>query len=399
MKKRTGFTLIELLVVISIIGMLAGMLLPAVQSAREAGRRTQCVNNQKQLVTAVTLHQSQKNLLPQFRSFQEINDGSEVCVGWLPRLFPFIEQAPLLDQLSNWYSGTWYDSKTGVATKYSDFHDFMAKNNIQLPFLNCASAGSAVPMGNVYVANCGFNDNLSIANYSSSLDSNGNPKWIKDGAEVGADNTKYDGVFLDGVADRDATISIDDFVDGTTQTVLFSENTLGLEISNNETVNSTAGTDSNGEALSSSIQYYAAGIWGVEEYGTGFCWPVTPGTLATDDQGFVSRIQGDASIGKYDQPQEFDCSYFQAKNSTPVNKPMKLNQCYRNAVLDEGTRWLTARPSANHGGMVVMGFADGSVRTVNDTIDDTIFIRLMTPNDQKSKISNRCGQALDLGKL
>ena len=350
-------------------------------------------------MTAVSLHQSQKNTFPQFRSLFEINDGSEVCVGWLPRLFPFLEQDALLDQLSNWYSGSWYDSKTGSTTRYTDFHDFMARNNIQLPFLNCASAGSAVPMGNVYVANCGFNDNLSISYYSSVLDSNNYPSWIKN-AKVGADNKKYNGVFLDGVADSGATISIDDLVDGTTQTVLFSENLLGLEMANSEMVNSTAGSDPDGNDISS-IQYYVAGIWGVEEYGTGFCWPVNPDSLSIDEDGFVSRIQNqdNRGIGYYDQTEGFGCDYFQTKTPTPINKPMKLNLCYRNAVPDKDVPWLTARPSANHGGMLVMGFADGSVRTVNDTVDDTIFIRLMTPNDQKSMISARCGQALDLGKL
>src|SRR5688572_5035402 len=66
MNKRTAaaFTLVELLVVIAIIGVLVALLLPAVQAAREAARRTQCINNVKQMALGAANYESAKGYFP-----------------------------------------------------------------------------------------------------------------------------------------------------------------------------------------------------------------------------------------------------------------------------------------------------------------------------------------------
>jgi len=89
MKKR-GFTLVELLVVIAIIGILVGLLLPAVQSAREATRRMQCQNNLKQLGLSLHNHESARKSLPPLGDY--LTAGNSVYWSVQARLLPFLEQ-------------------------------------------------------------------------------------------------------------------------------------------------------------------------------------------------------------------------------------------------------------------------------------------------------------------
>ncbi len=90
-RRQGGFTLVELLVVIAIIGVLIALLLPAVQSAREAARRMQCSNNLKQLGIGVhNFHDSQKGVLP-------ICIGRERGLSWVGFIYPYIEQTALYD--------------------------------------------------------------------------------------------------------------------------------------------------------------------------------------------------------------------------------------------------------------------------------------------------------------
>lgn len=89
-----GFTLVELLVVIAIIGILVALLLPAVQAAREAGRRMQCQSNIKQVGLALHNHHDTLKKFPFGQS------PGVATANWRVRIFPYMEQQPLYSQLS-----------------------------------------------------------------------------------------------------------------------------------------------------------------------------------------------------------------------------------------------------------------------------------------------------------
>jgi prepilin-type N-terminal cleavage/methylation domain-containing protein len=92
-----AFTIVELLVVMAVIGVLTALLLPAVQQAREAARRTQCQNNLRQIGLALHNYESAYSVFPpgsQIHAFEEPYRYSK-SIGWTIALLPFLDQAPL----------------------------------------------------------------------------------------------------------------------------------------------------------------------------------------------------------------------------------------------------------------------------------------------------------------
>ncbi|QDT68642.1 hypothetical protein MalM25_15650 [Planctomycetes bacterium MalM25] len=196
----TAFTLVELLVVIAIIGILVALLLPAVQAAREAARRSQCVNGQKQLALAVMNYESATGRFPacyggfNFGAGQRSSIASrredETGVGWILEVLPYLEESGLYDQFAeaNVFEGFFQQGNaSGLGLKRPEARQLV---QTELKMLQCPSDQSVIGLSEEQAQWSGIP--VSMLSYKGNA---GNPIHVFQGNDLMPEfphNTDYD---------------------------------------------------------------------------------------------------------------------------------------------------------------------------------------------------------------
>lgn len=222
--RARGFTLIELLVVVAIIAILIALLLPAVQSARESARRTQCINNMKQLGLALASYEGAHGSYPaSYGAAAGLFDNPPwgTFGSWSPQsqMLPFLEQQPIYNSIN------FQLVSNGDSTPLSFLHGDamnMTAVRMRVQLFICPSAN--MPTGTYYTApNPG---NSYFASVGASL------HWVGDSG-----SSAPNGLFMFGGNAPDQTLAgytagtpprkIGDIKDGTSNTIAFGEWRIG----------------------------------------------------------------------------------------------------------------------------------------------------------------------------
>jgi prepilin-type N-terminal cleavage/methylation domain-containing protein/prepilin-type processing-associated H-X9-DG protein len=326
---RRGFTLVELLVVITIISMLMALLMPAVNSAREAGRRATCLNNQKNLALATLNYESARRMFPGYVEFvgkRHITSKKPLTAGgveidfatasgssatgllandvtWPVLLFPYLER---MDLWKDWSQPV---TPSGTVTEAN------GHARVMMRLFVCPSdppdnmAAGSTPLA--YVANCGVKDDSTVTGEVDETAAYG----VFHSHRAALEPSEYINVSQDYLSQHD----------GSTYTLMLSEN-----VQTQTWVPTVDGTNER--------------RW-VHEEDVGFIWTISGPATCEATAGVVG-----------------------------------INQCLDATTLSS----LVARPSSRHGAGVVVSFCDGHQEFLRETIDWTVYKHLMTPDSKKA---------------
>lgn len=304
---RKAFTLVELLVVIAIIAMLVTLLLPAVQSAREAARRSQCQNNLKQIGLAVINYESSTNTLPNGVNFDRGNppqSSDNFKANWVIDVLPYMEQQTIHDSF--------------------DFEQYISAPRNRVPrgtriasMLCPSDSGADIPFSGT---SPGEGDNWARANYAG----NGVNARIDQAANAWKDTTKR------GLMGVNQAAKLKQVVDGTSKTILVAEIRIGL------TDKDRRGVWAMGTAGASMMFWHGYG---------GDCNGPNPANDSSDDVEGCSEVIRAVTLGVMRQ-QKMTCW-----------EPCPSYQA-------------SARSQHRPGGAQVV-FLDGSVHWMDDTVNHT----------------------------